>query len=212
MPLVPGGLLATLAVAPRDAPFALLIRHADRAPFPPGEHGGGVGLTAVGEARAAALSRHEVLASGTSVWCESSPLRRCVSTARQLGLTAAPNLLLGEPGAFVTDPVRAGEAFLGLGTEAVVRAHVAGHPWPFMRSPEEGARALLASIAGSLVARRGVGVLVSHDAIVMPVIGWATGDRFEDTWLDPLDGIAVVALGGGALRVLWQGKSFDVTL
>lgn len=207
---IPGGLLASLAAAPREVPFAALVRHADREPIPAGEHGGEVGLTPIGEARAAALSKQGVFLERPILWCDSSPVARCLATARHAGLAARPEVVLGDPGAFVTDRARAGEAFLGQGTEVIVRAHIAGHPWPFLRSPEEGARRVLAHIAGALAARRGVGLLVSHDTIVMPVVAWATGERFEGTWLEPLDGVVVVGLGGGAVRVIWRGRGFDV--
>ncbi len=209
-PAVPPGLLASLAAAPRGGPFALLLRHADRANFAPGEPGDDVGLTAVGEARAEALSRHESLRDRARLWCESSPVPRCLSTASRLGVSATPNSLLGAPGAFVTDPARAGEAFLRLGAEAIVRTHLAGHPWPFLRSVEDGARRLLASVAGMLAARGGIGLLVSHDTIVMPVIARITGERFEDTWLDPLDGIVIAGEGESRLRAIWRGRNFNV--
>jgi broad specificity phosphatase PhoE len=209
---VPGGLASSLALAPRDAPFALLLRHADRAPIPAGEHGAEVGLTAIGEARAASLAKHHVFESRPITWCAASPLPRCLATARCAGQQATPETLLGEPGAFVTDGALAGEAFLRLGTEAIVRAHLAGHPWPFLRSPEEGARRVLGHIANALAARGGVGLLVSHDTIVMPVIAWATGERFEGTWLEPLDGVVAVRIDGGRVRVIWRGTAFEVSL
>jgi Histidine phosphatase superfamily (branch 1) len=206
---VPSGLRASLALVPPGAPFALLIRHADREEFRPGELGDHIELTAIGEERSRALAKHGAIESCPALWGESSPLPRCMSTARHIGVSAASNPLLGKPGAFVTDAERAGEAFLRLGTGAVVRGHLAGEGWPFMRSPEEGARLLLADIAARLAARRGAGLFISHDSVVMPVIAWVAGERFEDTWLAPLDGIVVLQVGGSAVRVLWQGRSFD---
>ena len=61
-------------------------------------------------------------------------------------------------------------------------------------------------------ARGGIGLLISHDTIVMPVIAWATGERFKGSWLDPLDGIVIAEQGGSLLRVIWRGASFDVRI
>ncbi len=209
-PAIPPGLLASLAAAPRSAPFALLLRHADRVAFAPGERGDEVPLTATGAARAEALSRHALLEDRARSWCESSSVPRCLSTASHLGLSARPNPLLGAPGAFVIDPARAAEAFLRSGTEAVVRDHLAGKPCSFLRSVEDGARLVLECVRELCSARGGIGVFISHDAIVMPVIAWATGERFDGSWLEPLDGIVIEGMKGGALRVIWRGKSFDV--
>lgn len=209
---IPSGLLASLDAAPQGEPFALLLRHADRAAFAPGEQGDDAPLTSAGEARAEALSRHGLLRDRVRLWCESSPVPRCLSTASHLGLSARPNPLLGSPGAFVIDQARAGEAFLRSGTEEVVRGHLAGEPCSFLRSVEDGARLVLDAVRELCSARGGIGLLISHDTIVMPVIAWATEERFKGSWLDPLDGIVIAEQGGSLLRVIWRGSSFDVRI
>lgn len=209
-PALPAGLLASLAVAPGDAPFALLVRHADRAAIPRGEHGADAPLTETGRLRARALADLDLLRARPLRWCESSPVSRCMETGTHAGLTPRPDRLLGDPGVFVTDTEAAGRAFLSLGTEHVVRAHLGGRPSPFLRSPEDGGRRVLSRLGRILKERGGGGLLVSHDTIVMPIIAWITGHLFEDDWLAPLDGI-VVSLGpGGGLAIFWKGKVFDV--
>ena len=205
---LPEGLLGSLALARRGGPFAMLLRHADRVEIPKGELGGHAALTEVGVLRTRALARHPVFETHPIRWCESSPVSRCMETGRLAGLVPAPSALLGDPGVFVTDAEAAGRAFLSLGTEHVVRAHLDGGMRPFLRPPEEGARIVLSHVAAALKERGGVGLLLSHDTIVMPIIAWLTGDRFEGEWLAPLDGIVIGLTSEGGCAVSWKGRVF----
>ncbi len=91
-----------------------------------------------------------------------------------------------------------------------MRDHLAGKPCSFLRSVDDGARLVLECVRELCSARGGIGVFISHDAIVMPVIAWATGERFDGSWLEPLDGIVIEGMKGGALRVIWRGNGFEV--
>lgn len=199
-PVVPPGLLASLRLA--SSPMVLLLRHSDRPHIAPGDSGESIRLTEAGRARAANLRR---ALAGEPTWAVSSPLDRCTETARCLGLEPETSTLLGAPGAFVVDQTRGGDIFGRHGTEAVVRGQILGETWGCMRPLEEGARALLDWLTAQCDERGGLGVAVSHDAIVMPTITWALGERFEDDWLEPLDGLVLDADG-----VVWRGHRFEV--
>ncbi len=208
---IPGGLVASIDAAANRRPLAFLLRHADRADIPAGESGDDVGLLALGEERC------EVLAGalggrGDAIWAEASPLIRCMSTALLLAPTVEPSNLLGDPGPFVVDCEEGGRVFGSLGTEYVLRAQMAGHPWSFMRPIEDGAKLLLGHIRDSLGRRPGTGVFISHDAIVMPVIAWATGYRFDAAWLAPLDGVVIALSSGEDLTIWWRGEPVEVSL
>jgi hypothetical protein len=192
---LPSGLLASLALA--EEPLAVFIRHADRHAIPRGESGETTPLTELGETRTRALAKR---LNGLG-WGLASPLQRCVRTAQLLGVEVRPNSLLGAPGAFVVDTDEGGRVFGQHETPHVVREQLKGETWGCMRTLEEGAENLHAL----LVSRSELGVAVSHDAIVMPYIRWATGYLFEDDWLEPLDGVVVEAN-----RVWWRGVSFGV--
>jgi hypothetical protein len=206
--MISEGLLASLDAVPADTPFALLLRHAERYRIPPDETGDDVALTPHGEAQSAALAAR--LPAGLRRWAEASPLHRCMATAAHMGLQAVPNLLLGDPGPFVIDCEEGAGAFVRYGTEAIVRGQLAGRSWPFIRPLAEGAGLLLRDVHQRLTERGGLGAFISHDAIVMPTIRWATGEDFAGDWLQPLDG--VVVLGGASCTVLWRGRACEVSL
>lgn len=197
---LPPGLEASLAVtSPRRV---LLLRHADRPPTPPGASGDELGLTPAGEVRARLLG--ERLGQGPR-WALTSPLERCRRTASLAGFAADPSSLLGAPGPFVIDPARGGEVFRAHGTDAVVRAQLRGETWGCMRALAGGARLVLDELLLRNAAHEGTGLAVSHDAIVMPIIAWVTGETFEGDWLAPLDG-AVLTPG----YLFWKGRRYEV--
>ncbi len=197
---LPRHLMTSLAVT--DAPRLLLIRHADRPPIPARETGLDVPLTATGEMRAGALGHH---LEDELAWAVSSPARRCLDTAHRAGVNPGISHLLGDPGPFVIDPARGAEVFGTLGTQAVVRAQIRGETWDFLRPLEEGARTLLRHLFDLLEHHGRTGLAVSHDAIILPVLSWATGDSFDLEWLSPLDG---AVLTPGAL--VWKGTFHEV--
>ena len=201
-PAVPPGLLASLDAC-TDA-SVLLIRHSDRFSIPPGSSDRATRLTAQGEARARALGRRLAL---PPAWALASPYLRCVRTAELVGVTPAPSDLLGAPGAFVIDSVRGAQVFGERGTPAVVRGQLRGQTWGCMRPMAEGAALIHRLLQSHARERSGFGVAVSHDAIVIPYIGWATGHDFETEWLDPLDGVVI-----SSNHVVWRGRRYEVPL
>ncbi len=200
-PPLPPGLLASLA-ASAGRPRAVLIRHGDRPPIPAGHAGFTTPLTASGERRTRALGP----SLGRLDWALSSPIFRCLRTAELAGRVADPSLLLGAPGAFITDETLGGAVFAEHGTMMVVREHVAtGRAWGCLRPVPEGAKRVLALLSSRLV--EGSGVAVSHDAVVIPVVAFVTGHLFLVDWLNPLDGIVLCA--GVAY---WRGAAFALPL
>ncbi|MCK6572209.1 histidine phosphatase family protein [Myxococcota bacterium] len=197
---VPQGLLASVALAPPR--FVLLVRHADRQPIEPGDSGRHTALTEVGERRAIALGNALRPHLG---WGLSSPIHRCLATARHLGVEATTSNVLGDPGPFVFDPGLGGQVFARMGTEAVVRSHIDGETFGCMRPLVEGVRLLHERLIVELGRNGTSGCAVSHDAIVMPLIAHFTGHRFRDDWLEPLDGIVV-----GETTVVWRGCRHEI--
>ena len=51
---------------------------------------------------------------------------------------------------------------------------------------------------------------MTHDAVLMPAIAALIGEQFHQTWLQPLDGFALV-LEGAARFCLFRGRRYAVT-
>ena len=185
---LPHGLEASLARSEGASRRVLLVRHGDRPAAVPGLSDSELGLTEIGEARARALGRR----LGEQLrWALSSPLHRCRRTAELAGQLAEGSALLGAPGPFVVDCLKGQEVFDAHGAAAVVRAQIRGETWGCMRALEEGATRVVDALLARLDAQPGTGLAVSHDAIIMPIIAWLTGETFADRWLAPLDGAII---------------------
>jgi hypothetical protein len=197
----PAGLMASLS-ALGDLPGAILVRHSDRHPIPRGRSGAEVLLTKQGEARALELARR---LKAPPAWALSSPLARCMDTARLMGVLPEPSSTFGAPGPFVLDPDLGRDLFHGNDTAFVVRGQIGGETWGCMRPLAAGARMIHSLLTERVASRGGLGLAVSHDAIVMPYIAWATGHTFAEDWLEPLDGVVVTGTS-----VFWRGQRFEV--
>jgi hypothetical protein len=191
---------------PPDGTFILFIRHGERAPLPPDDPYADVDLTPAGYAAVAALAQ---TLFGRIHWTATSPFHRCRVTARGLGFDPEDDTRLGQHGPWVVCHEAAGREFAVRGTEGVVRAQIAGIELVGLRGPEVAVPLLLS--AGLDRASRGSGVLVTHDAVLMPAIAALTGERFQRTWLAPLDGFALV-LERGAMYCHFHGCRSEVTL
>lgn len=186
---------------PLADPFILFIRHGERASLPPGDPYADVDLTPAGYASVAELARR---LDGRVAWTAASPFRRCRVTARGLGHEPQDDTRLGRHGPWIADHVTAGREFETRGTEAVVRAQVAGVDLPGIRGPEEAVPLLLS--AGLDRVGRGSGVCVTHDAVLMPAMAWLFGGDSAREWLRPLGGFAVTVSGDGPVAQ-WNGRT-----
>ncbi len=206
--LLPGW-AATLALLDRDRGWALLARHAEREAIPPGSFGDEVDLTPRGVAQTAALgSLLRGRLSGTSC----SPLLRCERTARGVALGAgrkldpAPDRLLGDPGAFISDAVVAGAAFRSMTLDAIVASLMQEETTPKgMRSALAGSRLLIAAALRAVPSPGPVHLLVTHDVILLPVLAILMPDRpLASLWPGFLEGVALAEDPEG-LHVVFRG-------
>ena len=121
------GVGATLAALDRSRPFALFLRHAERAELPPDDPYADVDLTAAGVCAADAMGcgLHGALA-----WAASSPFLRCRRTALALVgtllLAVEDDTRLGRHGPWIIDPEGGAQRFAALGHVGVVRSQIAG--------------------------------------------------------------------------------------
>lgn len=191
--------------------FIVLIRHSDRNHIEKGQTGEACTLTDVGNKKAELLGSMigERLSSALI-----SPLLRCRQTANQISKGAGkkviltPSSALGEPGSFVFDQI-ATPMFLEKGTEQVVLDLLDGLPLPGIRNVEDGSKYLLNEILKTMP-EKGCSICVSHDAIVMPFVYWATKGAYpKKQWLEPLDGCLLVPEGNG-VTVIWNGQYYPI--
>ncbi|MCA9495123.1 MAG: histidine phosphatase family protein [Myxococcales bacterium] len=185
---------------PGPEPFVLFVRHAARAEIPPDDPFADVDLTPAGYAAARAMAEGM---KGRVQWAASSPFLRCRATARAFGHEPEDDTRLGRHGPWVFDHEAAGREFARLGTEGVVRAQIAGAALSGLRGPDAAVPFLLSSGLDRL--RRGSGICVTHDAVLMPAIAWLFGADAAGAWLAPLDGFAVY-LRGGAPVAVWRDR------
>ena len=150
--------------------MVVLLRHSVRDYLAPGDVGYLLPITDTG--RRLAFDLGEKL-RGRLVTLHSSPLLRCVETAKAIAdgagasLEVVPSRLLGDPGVFVLDGRQAWENWEMLGHEGVMR-HLVNETVALsgMARPDEAARFLVQSMLGVAANRPGVHVFVTHDSLV----------------------------------------------
>ena len=167
----PVSILERLTTVPRDVDASLVVRHAEREEIPEGTFGFGVSLTAQGVRAAERLGA--ALSDRRTINAVSSPVPRCVQTARAIlrgaGLSSevATERRLGDPGAFVLDPEISGPLFLELPIPEIARRQLQDTaPLPGMRPTAGGVKVLLDLIAGSLTEKSRLHVYVTHDIVL----------------------------------------------
>lgn len=76
----------------------------------------------------------------------------------------------------------------------------------------EGVRNVLKTVLAQPSNGRSVGLAITHDAVIVPVLTYLTGDKYDQMgrWVDPLDGFALVKTIG-SWKVISHGEIRDVT-
>ena len=192
---IPHSIISILDRIPRNRPIVLLLRHSVRGHLPPGDAGYTLPITDVGRQ----LGRELGAMLGDRLrTLHASPILRCVQTAKVLryGANAADgrivrDRLLGDPGVYVLDNKRAGQAWVDRGHESVMANLVSGaDPLPGMARSDEAARFLvqhMLAVAGDIP---GIHLFVTHDSVVT-----ATAARLlkqplgKDDWPWYLEGV-----------------------
>jgi len=168
--VIPPSTLRLLGSVPSDAPVAVLLRHSVRPPLPELDNGHSVPITEDGARLARSLGS---LMGARLRSLHTSPVLRCVQTARALGEGAGGDLpvmedrLLGDPGCYVLDGRMAWLNWRDRGHEAVMAELVGGTgPLPGMAAPDEAARFLVHHMLAATAGRPGLHMFVTHDSLV----------------------------------------------
>lgn len=179
---------------PRDRPVALLLRHAERPPLGPHDVGLQTALTEAGTLAAEALGR--ALAADLKD-IHTSPILRARATAEAIArgagrpLAIVDDRLLGHPGVFVADPIRAWANWKTHGAEHMLELLADPGPMPGLRDPAVAARRLVAHLVDHDDADPGIHAFITHDALLIPLLAMTWQRPFSPPWPDFLAPVAV---------------------
>lgn len=184
---IPPSTLAMLDEAPTDRPVVVLLRHSVRGHLPPGPDGANVPILPIGEELAIDLGKRM---AGRLVTLETSPLLRCRQTCAALAagarveLSAVPNRLLGDPGAYVLDGDIAWPNWQRWGHEGVMARFVGDDvAMDGMAEPEPAARLLVDRMFAIADGRPGLHVFLTHDSLVTATAARLLRERLGvDDW------------------------------
>lgn len=210
-PELPSSLLKSLNRVEKGAPQLLLLRHADRDRIKSGSWGEEMPINERGVRMAAALGKH---LKARHPWALSGEVLRCRQTAA-LAVGSTPEAietspLLGVPGAFVADRERGEEAFRNVGTRGIIRRMVAGPVPEGFRGLAEGTRVVCDAMAGLLRERGGTGVLITQDAIIVPLVVQMFGVSLESRWVSFMEGVVFTRSRAGDLLAIWEDRTVTV--
>ena len=197
--------------------FILLIRHAEKQIKSEISDENQILLTKNGRKETLAFGK-ELSQLGSEIkYIKSSPIERCIETAvlilQGIGndLTITNSTNLGDPGVFIEDDKVAVNHFKTYGCEKVVMFQIEGKELEGIRDIKSGTEHLLNEILMDLKINEGIGIYISHDAIIVPFISYLTGDiSFAKKWIKYLDG-AYLWLDKDKLFLLWNGKRYDIS-
>jgi hypothetical protein len=211
---LPEHLLSVIKSLPSNVTAALLLRHAERLKIIDGDDGTEVDLTPLGYAQSLAFGKR---LKQRLEWAHYSPLLRAKRTVEQFIAGAEvtdliPNAdnLLGCPGPFVVDCNAGQHLFATLGTECLVKKLASGEYFNGIRTAKEGAQIFLDHLKNLLKSQKGLGIMISHDAILIPLLAAWSGECFKDKWLDSLDGALIVANHQGQLLIYRNNKVMEL--
>ena len=179
---------------PAHLPVVVFMRHAARGALPPGRPGTEVPLNDAGRAAAWALGTQ----LGPRVRSlRSSPVGRCVETATLIGQGARLDLpcpldvMLGEPGAFITHGRLAWESFRRLPLPAVIEALMRPSPVPpGFRPPGQAVPMLVQHLLHQTRGQPGLHIAVTHDYMVtllaLQLLGLTPAEELLADFLEPV--------------------------
>ena len=180
----------------RNYPMIILLRHAERFEISKGRSGSNIQLTDNGRKASELLGKNLFYQNIGHIY--SSPINRCLDTGRniligaeQKTLPIIQDVVLGNPGCFVSDSKICGEYFATHGTIETVLEYLRKQNLPGFRNLEEGANILKNYLIKNIsVNKNKINLAISHDAIIMAFIAHFLQWEFsEDNWHNYCEGI-----------------------
>lgn len=190
-----------------------IIRHAEKNPVP---NRIDVPLTENGKEDALQLG-NIFRDNGNNIrFIKTSPFTRCLETCESIlrGMNSKLDTQysnnLGDPGAFVVDDRIAGNNFSYYSAVDVVSRQLKGDILPGLRDIKEGTVRILNEIHDDINANDGIGIYVTHDAIIAPFVGYLTDVPItKENWFGFLDGIFLY-LYDGNISLIWNENTYKI--
>lgn len=191
LPILPPGLLHSLALLPTDTPIVGLIRHAEREPFVPGDINNDVNLTLKGEMACYALT---YALHGRLIKVFTSPVKRCLQTAHLLATASISNEIishhyLGDPGIFITEQDKVHAYFLEHTVFDIVKTILSEqrNPPGFCLSTQASVANLIQFMLAEAI-DSGIYLFITHDSILSVALGHLFPNiALETLWPDYLE-------------------------
>jgi broad specificity phosphatase PhoE len=176
----------------------LLIRHAERSGRSTESTSSESTLTEAGIASSIAFG--QALEDYSFQKVISSPIPRCVQTGEMIikglgmsNIVLETDTVLGDPGCYVLDRQLCAKRIDAIGIKPLLHEYISNGTSPGLRSLETGSKLLLGSITKQLDNAKGMTIMISHDAIIIPFIAHFLGYNFNDSeWLEYLQGPLVL--------------------
>jgi broad specificity phosphatase PhoE len=208
-------LIDDLQLVPEGAPFALLLRHAERGDLKDGEVGEKCLLTPKGLSDARDFGSQLEKVRISHVY--SSPVLRCVDTGKEIikgkgdgQLDVVIRKRLGDPGIYISSRLLAARSFKKYGNVGVIEQYVAHGGLSGFMPLARGSGLFMSDILCDLSKKGSHNMYITHDMILIPLISHYTGERFgSDKWLDCLDGFIITNIDGD-MRMIRKGKSYSI--
>jgi broad specificity phosphatase PhoE len=148
---------------------ALLIRHSDRDKIPANTFGNHVLLNEKGKFNAEKYGENLQKFKINKIF--TSPVQRCVETAEFIlkglkkDLPIIQTKILGEPGAYISNEITAGQKYIELGFETWFQKMIANEKVEGMKSIAEGSIDFLNFLTENTT-ETGITIFVTHDNII----------------------------------------------
>ena len=209
--------IVKLGIAIKDikGPASLLVRHAERPNIPFRDVDHLVKITDQGRKSTEELGR---LIGDKLGSVATSSVPRCLDTSEAI-IKGSGNLeipiniswRLGNPGIWITDGEAAWSEFLKHGLNQIIKYQVEGKILNGFRSLKEGIDIMLDYIFGIANENEGINILVSHDAVIAPFLGYLLGTSDTAEILPSfLEGVLLSRTESG-LKVYWRDKWFNIS-
>jgi len=176
----------------------LIIRHAEKEQPPDDDPFFDVSLT--GKGFKEAVQFRDLIKEKFSIEINgiySSPLRRCMETSKAIVdrideiESFETSNLLGDPGPYVVDDEIAGQSFLELENDEVVKMQIEGEDIEGFRDVNEGSKLLLEYVL-SRQPTSGLHIFVTHDVIIAALLGSIIGYVVDiQKWIKYLHGLCL---------------------
>jgi broad specificity phosphatase PhoE len=213
-----------LAAGKTEEPATLLIRHAERERIEPADVAGALQAPLTGKGREEARSLGAELQATGLVRLFYSPVPRCFDTARCIaeGVTAAggDSELVGSrsflAAPFARDGGKIVEAIAGVGLRGFITAWFAGElDASVVDDAQSAAKLLLAALIDARSGQKqgGLDIHVSHDIVIMALLGLAWDMSGRIPWPGFLDGVCLSYRDARETALWYHGEekvvSFD---